>query len=61
MSVMANKFYLNKTETKAYIQKIALGKKLELISIDRRRVKEKENKEFKVKKRVVGMIVVAEG
>ncbi len=43
-------------ETEAYIQTIALKKTLELISLDRRRGIEEENKEFEVRKSVESMI-----
>ncbi|KAM0686768.1 hypothetical protein COBT_002004 [Conglomerata obtusa] len=43
-------------ETEAYIQTITLEKTLELISLDRRREKEEEDKEFEVIKSVESMI-----
>ncbi|KAM0687154.1 hypothetical protein COBT_001614 [Conglomerata obtusa] len=43
-------------ETEAYIQTIALKKTLELISLDRRRGIEEEDKKFEVEKSVESMI-----
>ena len=43
-------------ETEAYIQTITLKKTLELISLDRRRGIEEEDKEFEVGKSVESMI-----
>ncbi|KAM0688064.1 hypothetical protein COBT_000679 [Conglomerata obtusa] len=43
-------------ETEAYIQTITLKKTLELISLDRRRRIEEEDKEFEVGKSVKSMI-----
>ncbi|KAM0686560.1 hypothetical protein COBT_002215 [Conglomerata obtusa] len=43
-------------ETEAYIQTIALKKTLELISLDRSRVIEEEDKKFGVEKSVESMI-----
>ncbi|KAM0688015.1 hypothetical protein COBT_000730 [Conglomerata obtusa] len=43
-------------ETEAYIQTIALKKTLELISLDRRRGIEEEDKEFEDEKSVESMI-----
>ncbi|KAM0688182.1 hypothetical protein COBT_000559 [Conglomerata obtusa] len=43
-------------ETEAYIQTIALKKTLELISLDKRRGIEEEDKEFEVEKSVESMM-----
>ncbi|KAM0688613.1 hypothetical protein COBT_000132 [Conglomerata obtusa] len=43
-------------ETEAYIRTITLKKTLELISLDRRRGIEEEDKEFEVRKSVESMI-----
>ncbi|KAM0686971.1 hypothetical protein COBT_001799 [Conglomerata obtusa] len=44
------------SETEAYIQTITLKKTLELISLDRRRGIEEEDKEFEIEKSVESMI-----